>query len=82
MKNTDGNKVLHYETLNATLLNTIPLNDYKKVCGSCIINIALFSAFFITGICISSVFIHFYWYIKKSSTNITSINPGTETTIY
>ena len=28
--NIDGNEMFHNETLNAILLNTIPLNDYKK----------------------------------------------------
>ena len=60
--------MLHNETLNAILLNTIPLNDYKKVCGSCIIYIVLFAIFFIRSICISSVFIYFYWYLKKGNT--------------
>ena len=34
-ENIDGNKILYNDTLNAILLNTIPLDDYKKVCGSC-----------------------------------------------
>ena len=46
-------------------LNTIPLNDYKKVCGSCTLYIILFVVFLVT----SSVFTYFYWYLKK---NITS----------
>ena len=55
IQNIDGNIMLHNETLNA-----IPLNDYKKVCNSCTICIVLFAVFFITSICISSVFIYFH----------------------
>ena len=50
-------------------LNTIPLNDYKKVCGSCTLYIVLFVAFSVTSTVISNVSIYFYWYSKK---NITS----------
>ena len=46
-------------------LNVISLNDYEKVCNSCTIYIVLFAVFFITSICISSVFIYFHWYLKK-----------------
>ena len=59
-KNIDENEMLHNETLNVIPLNTIPLNVYKKVCNSCTIYIVLFAVFFITSICISSVFIYFY----------------------
>ena len=46
-------------------LDTIPLNDYKKVCGSCTLYIVLFVVFLVTSTVISSVFIYFYWYSKK-----------------
>ena len=81
-ENIDGNEMLYNETLDAISLNTIPLNVYKKVCNSCAIHIILFPMFFITSICISSVFIYFHWYFKKSNINITDINPGTETTMH
>ena len=68
--------MLHNETLNV-----IPLNDYKKLCNSCTIYIVLFTKFFITSICISSVFIYFHWYLKKDNVRI-EFNPGTQTTIY
>ena len=55
-ENIDGNKMLHNEALDV-----ISLNDYEKVCNSCTIYIVLFAVFFITSICISSVFIYFYW---------------------
>ena len=55
IKNIDGNKMLHNETLVV-----IPLNVFKKVCDSCTIYMVLFAIFFITSICISSVFIHFH----------------------
>ena len=61
----DGNKLLHNETFNGIFLNTIPLNDFKKVCGFCILYIVLLVIFFKTSICISSVFIYFHWYLKK-----------------
>ena len=69
-ENIDGNEILYNETsdlnsLNAIPLNTVPLNVYKKVCNSCTIYIVLFGVFFITSICISSVFIYFHWYLKK-----------------
>ena len=59
-ENIDGNKMLHHETLDV-----MPLNDYKKVCNSRTIHIVLSAVFFITSICISSVFIYFQWYFKK-----------------
>ena len=64
--------MIYNETLNA-----IPLNDYKKVCGSCTLYIVLFVVFLLTSIVISSVFIYFYWYSKK-----TLEMPITETIIY
>ena len=80
-KNIDGSKMLSNETLNAILLNTIPLNDYKKLCGSCTLYIVLFAIFFITSIYISSVFIYFHWYLKKDNFSA-KFNPSTQTTIY
>ena len=50
-ENINGNKMLHNDNCN-----------YKKVCNFCIIYIVLFTVFFITRICISSVFIYFQWY--------------------
>ena len=46
-------------------LDVIPLNNYKKVCGSCTTYTVLFAVFFLTSICISSAFIHFHCYLKK-----------------
>ena len=79
--------MLYNETLDAVLLNTIlplnaiPLNVYKKVCKSCTIYIVLLAVFFITSICIMSVFIYFHWYLKKDNVRVKS-NPSIETTIY
>ena len=56
-ENIDGNEMLYNKTLDI-----IQLNDPKKVCNSFTIYIVLFAAFFITGICISSVFIYSKWY--------------------
>ena len=59
-ENINGDKMLHNE-----ILDVIPLNDYKTSFNSCTIYIVLFAVFFITSICISSVFIFFQWYLKK-----------------
>ena len=75
-ENIDGNEMLYNETLDV-----ISLNDYKKVCNSCTIYIVLFAAFFITSICISSVFYLFSMVFKKNNVCI-KFNPGTQTTIY
>ena len=62
--------MIYNETLNAT-----PLNDYKKVCGSCTLYIVLFAVFLVTSTAISAVFIYFYRYSKKIlQMPITSIN--------
>ena len=58
------------------------LSDYENVCNSCTIYIVLIVIVFLIIIDISSAFIYFHWYLKKSSTNITIINPGIETIIY
>ena len=59
-ENIDGNEMLYNEALDI-----ISLNDHKKVRNSGTIYRVLFAVFFITSICISSVFIHFQWYLKK-----------------
>ena len=74
-ENSDGHKMLHNETLDV-----IPLNDYKKACNSCAIYIELFAVFFITSICISSIFIYFHWYLQKDNVRI-KFYPCTQTTI-
>ena len=58
------------------------LNDYENVCNSCTIYIVLFVIAFLIIIGISSAFIYFYWYLKKSNISITSVNANTETVIY
>ena len=70
-ENIDGYKMRHNETLDV-----IPLNDYKKVRNSRTIYIVLSAVFFITSICISSVFIYFHWYLKNDSVPV-KFNPGT-----
>ena len=62
--------MLFNETLNTILLNTISLNDYKKVCGSCTLYIVLFAVFLVASTVTSTVFIYFCWYSK----NITNAN--------
>ena len=54
------------------------MNDHKKVCNSCAIYIVLFVIALLIIIGITSVFIYFYWYLKRD-TSITNINTGTET---
>ena len=81
IENIDGNEMLYNGTLDVIPLNTIPLNVYKKVCGSCTIYIVLFAIFFITSICISIVLLYFHWYLKKHNVSIT-FNPSTQTTMY
>ena len=52
-------------------MTNVTLNEYKNICGTCIINTVLLVIFL-------SDFIYFHWYLKKSNTNI---NPSTETAI-
>ena len=59
----------------------IPLNDYKKVCGSCALYVVLFVMFLVINTVISAVFVYFYWYSKKDNVRM-KFNPGTQTTIY
>ena len=66
---------------NELIYNGI-LNDYGKVCNSCSVYIVLLVIFFIISISISSIFIYFHWYLRKSNTGVTNINPSTETVIY
>ena len=47
------------ETLDSTLLDSIPLNVYKKVCSYCMVYLVLFVVFLITSICICCFFIFF-----------------------
>ena len=42
-ENIDGNEIIYNQALN-----TIPLNDYKKVCDSCTLYIVLFAVFLVT----------------------------------
>ena len=76
-----GKKMLHNETLDVVSLNAIPFNVYKKVCGSCTLYIVLFAVFFTTSICISSVVIYFYWYLKKDNVCV-KLNPSIQITVY
>ena len=55
-ENIDGNKMIY----NATL------NNYRKICHSCTLYILLLVIFCIISIGISSVFIHFHWYLKRT----------------
>ena len=70
------------ESINENEIISVNLNDYGSVCGSCTVCIVLFVIAFLMMIGISSAFIYFYWYLKKSNTFVININPGTETVIY
>ena len=71
-ENIDGNEKIYSGTLN----------DYEKVCNSCTICIVLFVTVLLIIIAISSAFIYFHWYLKKSSVNaVTNINANIETII-
>ena len=52
-ENIDENEIIYNMTFN----------DYKS--SSCALYIVLFVLFLVTSIVISSVFIYFYWYLKK-----------------
>ena len=80
-ENIDENEMLYNETVDVFSLNTIPLNTDKKMCHYCTICIVLFAVFFITSICIRSVFIYFHWYLKEENVRI-KFNPGIQTKIY
>ena len=74
--------MLYNETLDVVSLDAIPLNVYKNVyINSWTIYIIIFAAFFIASICISSVFIYFYWYLKKYNVCV-MLNLSIQTTIY
>ena len=60
-------------------MTSVALNDYRNVCGSCTIYIVLFVIAFLIIIVISSAFIYFHWYLKKSNTGVVDIDPSTET---
>ena len=81
IENIDGNEMIYNETLDATSSDAILLNNYTKKCNSCTIYIVLFAVFFITFICIRSVFIYFHLYFKKDNIRV-EFNPGIEATIY
>ena len=59
------------------------LNDYGKVYNSCTIHIVLLVIFFIINTGISTAFIYFHWYLKRSNANtITNVCTNTGTAIY
>ena len=60
----------------------VTLSDYGNVCGPCTIYIILLVIAFLIIIGISSAFIYFHWYLKKSNAGVVNINPDTETVIY
>ena len=76
-----------WKNLHSSEMTNLTLSECKNVCGSrehssCTVYFVLFVIFFIIDISISGVFNYFHWYLKKSNTNITNINPSAETIIY
>ena len=61
------------------MIDNVALNDY--VCSSCTLSIVLFTLFLTISIVISSAFIKFHWYLKKTNTGVVNINPSTKTVI-
>ena len=70
------------ENIDEKELHSNEINDYEKIYNSCSVYIVLLVMFLILSISISSIFIYFHWYLKKSNTRVTNINPRTETVIY
>ena len=70
-ENIDGNEMIYNEILN----------DYKNVCNSCTIYILLFAIDFLIIIGISSAFIYFHWYLRRSNIPV-KLNTNTQITIY
>ena len=62
--------------------NEMICNDYGNICNSCTVYIVLFVIAFLMIIGISGKYFYFHCYFKRSDTNITNINPDTETVIY
>ena len=67
-ENIDERKLHPRELHSNKMIYNSTLNDYKKICSSCIVCIILFVIFFIISIAISSVFIYFHWYLKRKYT--------------
>ena len=73
-ENIDENELIY----NSTLI----INDHKNVCDSSTVYIVLFVIFLVISISITSVFIYFHLYLKRSNTNVvTNINPRAGTVI-
>ena len=64
------------ENIDENEMISVTLNDYRSVCGSCVIYTVLFIIAFLIIIGISSAFI----FIGNSG--VVNINPSTETVIY
>ena len=58
-KNIYGNEMIFNGTLNAISIDSVPQNDYKKVCVSFTLHIVLFVVILVTSTDISTVFIYF-----------------------
>ena len=70
------------ENIDKKKLHSNEINDYEKLCSFCSVYTVLLVIFFILSISISSVFIYFHQYLKKSNTGVTDSNSSTEMVIY
>ena len=70
------------ENIDKKEIINVNLNDYDNVRGFCTKYIVLFVVASLRIIGISGAFIYFHWFLKKSNTDVFSINPAIETTIY
>ena len=75
--------------LHSNDMISVTSNNYQRVCvqcvhmcGSCRMHLVLLVMFCIISVSISCAFSYFYWYLKKSNTCLTNINPSTEKVIY
>ena len=58
------------ESIYKNEMISVALNNYGSVCNSCEIYIVLFVVAFIIIISISSAFVYFDWYLKKSTNGV------------
>ena len=63
---------------NGTKLKSANVDQMKVF----VVTIVLFVIALLIIIGISSAFIYFHWYLKKSNIGVINNNPGTETVIY
>ena len=62
----DCSENIDEKELHTMELISVTSSDYKNVCGSFAIYIALLAIFFIINMSVSCAFVYFYWFSKKS----------------